>query len=87
MKSEGEIYTDSEVAGMKLLGAAVQRNAEKVAMRYKNDATRVLCYAMRRLGEGIMECAENQQPFTIALLIQDTLPGFWLSDDAYGKIE
>jgi len=87
MKSEGKIYTDSEIAGMKLLGAAVQRNAEKVAARYKNDATRLLCFAMKCVGEGIMQCAENQQPFTIELLVQDTLPGFWLTDEAYGKIE
>jgi prenyltransferase beta subunit len=83
-------FTKAELAinsAQKAMAFAVQRVAEEHGRASKNQRVRDLCFAFYKLAEGCVECLENDEPFTIILSTQQELPGFDLSDEAYGRVE
>lgn len=80
-------YTDTQAAGLKLLGAAIQRNAEAVAKRYKNQEVKFTCQQIYELGRSIMEAVDDDKTFDIVIYVQQELPGFDLTDEAYSMID
>lgn len=80
-------YTDTQAAGLKLLGAAIQRNAEAVAKRYENREVKFTCQQIYELGRSIIEAVDDDKTFDIVIYVQQELPGFDLSDEAYSMID
>lgn len=87
MKGANRVYSDSEMAGLRLACHAFKWDAKKVAARYPNDSTRDFCAAVDAVCDDVLDAIARQQVFTLSLYVQEPLFDYELSDDAYGKIE
>lgn len=79
--------SSEDIAGLKLLATALERNVKACRRRYYGRKFLEVCQQVAVLSEQIMELVDDGVPFSINIQRQARLPGFDDSDEAYGEID